>query len=157
MFFKIKNIFVREKMCFLRYRLILRLYFESAWLSSTINVRSTLYLPCSGLCSQDFGLPLCRLADRYHKRHCKVAANTALLGSSAYFIETNLCVAGTFRVGHIQHTVYLYSALDFEKGFHSVHFTFSQQSQKRGSVRTLRTQGSHPEQREQLLLVGPTC
>lgn len=37
------------------------------------------------LCSQDFGLPRYRLVDRHHKRHSKVATNTALLGSSPYF------------------------------------------------------------------------
>lgn len=70
----------------------LHLYFETAWPSSTINVKSTLYIPCSGLllCSQDFRLSLYRLPDRHHKRHPKVAATKTLFGSSLYFRKSSV-------------------------------------------------------------------
>lgn len=103
----------------------LHLYFETAWPSSTINVRSTLHAPCSGLClcSQDFRLSLYRLLDRHRKRHPKVALTVRAFS----VFQKVICVAGIFRVGYIQHMAHLQCALNFPKAFCSLYFMFSQQ------------------------------
>lgn len=127
----------------------LHLYFETAWLS-TITGKSTFYIAsfrvfgfaAKTLVCYFTGFQIDTIKDT--SRWLQIKDCQILL----YSFESNLSVPGVFRVEYVQHMAHLYSTLNFLKGFHSVHFMFSQQSWKtEQSINTLLTEVQWSRQR----------